>query len=232
MRRKKEFITTCLIVIMMCGIALLLYPTVSDYWNTYKNKQVIETYAETVSIMQEVEEEKIWKAARAYNERLSQSMTGFRLSDAQKTEYEELLNVDQDSVMGYLEVPSINVYLPIYHGTEDLVIQTGVGHFEWSSLPVGGNSTHSVLTSHRGLPSAQLFTALDELQEGDYFILHILNEKLIYEVDQILVVEPDDLEELQVIEDEDLCTLVTCTPYGINTHRLLVRGKRVEEGST
>lgn len=152
----------------------------------------------------------------------------YTLSEEEKAEYESMLNVDSNGIMGYVEIPKINCSLPIYHGTTASVLQTAIGHLEWTSLPVGGESTHCVLSGHRGLPSAKLFTNLDKLNEGDIFMLRVMDEVLTYEVDQILIVEPQQVEALRIVEGQDYCTLVTCTPYGINTHRLLVRGHRIE----
>ncbi len=176
----------------------------------------------------ETEYADIWEAAWSYNTGIRYGSVDHILSENDKLAYENLLNIDGNGVMGYIEIPIIKVTLPISHGTSDEVLQNGVGHVEWSSLPVGGESTHCVLSSHRGLPSAKLFTNLDKLEPGDTFMLCILHEVLTYEVDQILIVEPKDTAALTITEGEDYCTLVTCTPYGINTHRLLVRGHRVE----
>lgn len=229
MKKKINNITTVLLfAVLFVGISLLLYPTLSDYWNSYHQTQAIANYAEKVSDLSEEEYDKIWAAAWEYNESLSENGTSFSLSETQKEQYEQLLNVSGLGVMGYIEILEINCSLPLYHGTEESVLQIAVGHLEWSSLPVGGSSSHCVLSGHRGLPSAKLFTDLDKLSEGDIFILRILDEVLTYEVDQILIVEPEEVSSLQIIEGEDLCTLVTCTPYAINTHRLLVRGHRIE----
>lgn len=229
MKKKINNITTVLLfAVLFVGISLLLYPTLSDYWNSYHQTQAIANYAEKVSDLSEEEYDKIWAAAWEYNESLSENGTSFSLSETQKEQYEQLLNVSGLGVMGYIEIPEINCSLPLYHGTEESVLQIAVGHLEWSSLPVGGSSSHCVLSGHRGLPSAKLFTDLDKLSEGDIFILRILDEVLTYEVDQILIVEPEEVSSLQIMEGEDLCTLVTCTPYAINTHRLLVRGHRIE----
>lgn len=168
------------------------------------------------------------ESARAYNEELATCDYRWRLTDEQKADYEAQLDVTGEGVMGYVDIPKIDVELPIYHGTSEAVLTVGVGHIEGSSLPVGGVGTHAVISGHRGLPSATLFTDIDQLAEGDVFYLRVLDEVLAYEVDQILTVEPDDLSALAIEEDKDLCTLVTCTPYGINTHRLLVRGHRTE----
>ena len=229
MKRKANHITTIvLVLILLVGLSLLLYPSVSDYWNSFHSSRAISAYAEDVANLDEAQYEEMWSAARAYNRALAERSTNFALSDAQKEEYEKLLDISGVGIMGYLEIPELNMSLPIYHGTEESVLQIAAGHLEWSSLPVGGESSHCVISGHRGLPSAKLFTDLDKLQEGDVFALRVLDEVLTYEVDQIRVVEPSQVSDLEIVEGSDLCTLVTCTPYGINTHRLLVRGHRIE----
>lgn len=229
MKRKANHITTIvLVLILLVGLSLLLYPSVSDYWNSFHSSRAISAYAEDVANLDEVQYEEMWSAARAYNRALAERSTNFALSDAQKEEYEKLLDISGVGIMGYLEIPELNMSLPIYHGTEESVLQIAAGHLEWSGLPVGGESSHCVISGHRGLPSAKLFTDLDKLQEGDVFVLRVLDEVLTYEVDQIRVVEPSQVSDLEIVEGSDLCTLVTCTPYGINTHRLLVRGHRIE----
>lgn len=229
MKRKANHITTIvLVLILLVGLSLLLYPSVSDYWNSFHSSRAISAYTEDVANLDEVQYEEMWSAARAYNRALAERSTNFALSDAQKEEYEKLLDISGVGIMGYLEIPELNMSLPIYHGTEESVLQIAAGHLEWSSLPVGGESSHCVISGHRGLPSAKLFTDLDKLQEGDVFVLRVLDEVLTYEVDQICVVEPSQVSDLEIVEGSDLCTLVTCTPYGINTHRLLVRGHRIE----
>ena len=229
MKRKANHITTIvLVLILLVGLSLLLYPSVSDYWNSFHSSRAISAYAEDVANLDEAQYEEMWSAARAYNRALAERSTNFGLSDAQKEEYEKLLDISGVGIMGYLEIPELNMSLPIYHGTEESVLQIAAGHLEWSSLPVGGESSHCVISGHRGLPSAKLFTDLDKLQEGDVFVLRVLDEVLTYEVDQIRVVEPSQVSDLEIVEGSDLCTLVTCTPYGINTHRLLVRGHRIE----
>ena len=225
---RKHLSTIVLVILLLIGLSLLLYPTVSDYWNSFHQTKAITTYAENVAALDNASYDAIWDAARQYNRNLCSRSNSFLLSEEQKAEYERLLDVSGVGVMGYIEIPEIDVSLPIYHGTEDSVLQVAVGHLEWSSLPVGGESTHCVLSGHRGLPSAKLFTNLDKLREGDTFLLRVLDEILTYEVDQILIVEPQDTAALEIVEGQDYCTLVTCTPYGINTHRLLVRGHRVE----
>ena len=223
---RKHLSTIVLLFILLIGLSLLLYPTVSDYWNALHQTKAITTYAENVAALDNASYDAIWDAARAYNRNLLNRSNSFLLSQEQKAEYESLLDISGQGIMGYIEIPEIDVSLPIYHGTEDTVLQVAVGHLEWTSLPVGGESTHCVLSGHRGLPSAKLFTNLDKLREGNIFLLRVLDEILTYEVDQILIVEPQDTAALEIVEGQDYCTLVTCTPYGINTHRLLVRGHR------
>ena len=225
---RKHLSTIVLVFLLLIGLSLLLYPTVSDYWNSFHQTRAIATYAENVAALDNASYDAIWDAARQYNRNLLNRSNSFLLSEEQKAEYESLLDISGQGVMGYIEIPEIDVSLPIYHGTEDPVLQVAVGHLEWTSLPVGGESTHCVLSGHRGLPSAKLFTNLDKLREGDTFLLRVLDEILTYEVDQILIVEPQDTAALEIVEGQDYCTLVTCTPYGINTHRLLVRGHRID----
>ena len=220
--------TVILVLILIAGVCLLLYPSVSDYWNSFHQTRAIATYAEEVAGLDEDRYEAVWQAAKEYNAALLQRENHFILTDGQKADYEQQLDVSGVGVMGYVEIPSIKCSLPIYHGTDEAVLQIAVGHLEWSSLPTGGESTHCVLSGHRGLPSARLFTDLDKLETGDVFMLRVLDEVLTYEVDQILIVEPQETQALQIVEGEDYCTLVTCTPYGVNTHRLLVRGHRIE----
>ena len=225
--KKKDFSTIALIVVFFVGVSVLLYPTVSDYWNSLHQSQAIATYADSVENMDEQDYEKLWDAAISYNQKLFQSGHGLGLKDEEKEEYNELLDVSGTGIMSYIEIPKIKCSLPVYHGTDEGVLQIAVGHIEGSSLPVGGLNTHCVLSGHRGLPSAKLFSNLDKLEEGDIFMIRTLDQTLTYEVDQIRIVLPDEVEDLKIEEGKDLCTLVTCTPYGINTHRLLVRGHRV-----
>ena len=229
-RKKKSsvFSTVLLFVIFFAGLSLLLYPTVANYINELHGSKAISEYSATVAKMGEIEYDLRWSEALAYNQSLTKRANGYVLEDEQKQQYEDILNIGGNGVMGYIEIPSIDVKLPIYHGTSDLVLQVAAGHLEWTSLPVGGTSTHCVLSGHRGLPSAKLFTNLDKLVEGDLFMLRVLNEVLTYEVDQILTVLPSNTSDLQIVNNKDYCTLLTCTPYGINSHRLLVRGHRVE----
>ena len=229
MKKKiSNLITVFLVLILLAGLSLLLYPTFSDWWNSYHQTKAIASYAADVANLSNEDYEKIWKAATEYNASLSERNSDYTLTEEQKKQYEQLLNVSGDGIMGYIEIPSINCSLPIYHGTQESVLQIAVGHIEWSSLPVGGASSHCVVSGHRGLPSAKLFTNLDELSKGDTFMLRVLDEVLTYEVDQILIVEPQETGALQIEEGKDYSTLVTCTPYGINTHRLLVRGHRID----
>ena len=227
-KKGNHLITILLVLIFLLGLSLLLYPAVSDYWNSQHQTRAIAVYSEEVSGLDEDQYQALWEAAAAYNASLLARDNAYLLTEEQKAAYEQLLNVSGLGIMGYIEIPSIDCSLPIYHGTEESVLQIAIGHLEWTSLPVGGESTHCVLSGHRGLPSAKLFTNLDKLQEGDVFLLRVLDEVLTYEVDQILIVEPQETGALRIVEGEDLCTLVTCTPYGINTHRLLVRGHRIE----
>ena len=226
MKSKKS--TILLLLVFLIGLSLLLYPSFSNYWNSFHQSRAIASYSDAVSDLDEASYEQYLTEARKYNEELLTKTNRFQPTEEEHARYEKLLDVTGTGIMGYIEIPSIDVSLPIYHGVEDTVLQIAAGHIEGSSLPVGGESTYCVLSGHRGLPSAKLFTDLDELTEGDIFIVHVLDEVLTYEVDQIHIVEPEDLDLLQIEEGQDLCTLVTCTPYGINTHRLLVRGHRIE----
>ena len=223
----RHLTTIILLVIFIVGIGLIAYPSFSDYWNSFHQTRAIMNYSEAVANMDQKKYDTLIQAAEDYNTELAKTGINWTMSDEQKEKYDSLLNFDGTGNMGYINIPKINVELPIYHGTSDSVLQTSIGHLEETSLPVGGESTHTVLSGHRGLPSAKLFTDLDQLSEGDTFTLNILNQTLTYEVDQIRIVEPTDLSDLQIVDGQDLCTLVTCTPYGINTHRLLVRGHRI-----
>lgn len=226
MKNRKS--TILLLLAFLIGLSLLLYPTVSDWWNSFHQSQAIAGYAEAVANLDDVSYEQYWTEAQAYNETLRGNKNRYQPTEEEAAQYESLLNVTGNGIMGYIEIPAIGVSLPIYHGTEDTVLQIAVGHIEGTSLPVGGPGTHCVVSGHRGLPSAKLFTDLDKLVVGDTFLLRVLDEVLTYEVDQIHIVEPDDVSLLEIEDGQDLCTLVTCTPYGINSHRLLVRGHRIE----
>lgn len=226
-KKKIDFVTPLLLLVCAAGLSLLAYPTVADWWNSWHQSAAIASYVESIENLNEEEYQQILYDANRYNVSLAGHSTNYVLSDAQKEEYESLLNVAGNGVMAYVEIPSIKVYLPIYHGSDEAVLQVAIGHLEWSSLPVGGTSSHTVISGHRGLSSATLFTNLDKLEVGDLFNIYVLDEVHAYEVDQIKVVDPSDLQDLKIIEGEDLVTMVTCTPYGINSHRLLVRGHRV-----
>ena len=229
MKKNKNRITTLLLArVFLAGLSLLLYPTVSDYWNSFHASRAVAAYAQEVADLNGEEYDRLLAAARDYNARVAQRSNTFALTEEEAAEYQSLLNMDGTGIMGYIEIPNIKLSLPIYHGTEESVLQIAVGHLDWSALPVGGEGTHCVLSGHRGLPSAKLFTTLDQLREGDTFTLRVLDEVLCYEVDQIRIVEPQDTAALLPEPGQDLCTLVTCTPYGVNTHRLLVRGHRIE----
>ncbi|WP_074482550.1 class C sortase [Streptococcus equinus] len=212
-------------LVFLIGLCLVTYPSLSDYWNSYHQTKGIMSYAKSVSKMSDKEYNEILSRAEDYNKRLT-SMN-WDMTDAQKKDYESQLNFNHDGSMGYISIPKINIKLGIYHGTDDKVLQTSIGHLAGTSLPVGGKGTHCVLSGHRGLPSAKLFSDLDKLREGDTFTIHVLNETLTYEVDQIRVVEPTDFTDLTIDPNQDYLTLVTCTPYGVNTQRLLVRGHRI-----
>ena len=228
MKKKSSFVTVILIAAFFIGALLLLYPTISDFWNSFHQSRAIASYAEQVADLDENAYDRLWEDARIYNKTLGDRMNRFVMAEEQKKAYAALLNIADNGVMGYIEIPKVRCNLPIYHGTDEAVLQVAIGHVPGSSLPVGGESTHCVLSGHRGLPSAKLFTNLDELETGDVFMLRVLDETLTYEVDQIRTVLPNELGDLAIVEGEVYCTLVTCTPYGINSHRLLVRGHRVE----
>lgn len=219
--------TIVLVIIFLAGLSLMLYPTVSNWWNQRHQTQAIAGYVKKTKDMSKEERKKMWDEATAYNQKLSTQQTSFNLTDAEMGEYNKTLDVTGTGIMGYIEIPSIKVSLPIYHGVDQAVLQIAVGHIPGSSLPVGGSGSHCVLSGHRGLPSATLFTHLDRMQVGDHFMLKVLDKTLTYEVDQIRTVLPDEIDDLDRVPGQDYCTLVTCTPYQVNTHRLLVRGHRV-----
>ena len=212
---------------MLCGLGVMLYPTVSDWWNTMHQARLVTDYTAKVQEMSTAEYEDFLEKAQAYNEALNQLSFPFSEHSTLESQYLDALDISGNGMMGYISIPKINIELPIYHGTSDSVLNSAAGHLEGSSLPIGGESTHAVISAHRGLPTAKLFTDLNELQEGDIFTITILNETLTYQVDQILIVDPTQMEALNVIPGEDHVTLMTCTPYGINTQRLFVRGIRV-----
>ncbi|NCB92767.1 MAG: class C sortase [Clostridia bacterium] len=233
--RKIKSSTIIIIMIFLAGLSLLLYPFISNQWNNYRQKQLISSYESVVSEKEsagEIDYEAEWARAIAYNAALLPSILpdSFAIaeaSDGADSEYMSCLNITDDGMMGTVEIPKIDVDLPIYHTTDEKVLENAAGHLEGSSLPIGGENSHAVISAHRGLPSATLFTDLDRLEEGDHFLLHILDDTLAYEVDMITVVEPEGTDALAVEEGQDFVTLLTCTPYGVNSHRLLVRGHRV-----
>ena len=214
-------------IIFLTGLSLLLYPTVSNFWNSKHQTQVVAEYSDRIEKMGTREKKQALEQAEKYNQTLVSDAKRFTPSEEQEALYKSLLNADGTGMMGYITIPEIKCKLAIYHTVDDSVLQVGIGHLEGSSLPVGGTGTHCVLSGHRGLTSAKLFTDLDKLQKGDIFLLHIYDQVFTYEIDQIRIVEPGDYGPLEIEEDKDLCTLLTCTPYGINTQRLLVRGKRI-----
>lgn len=226
-KKKGRLSTILLILIFLVGIGIFAYPTFSDWWNSWHASQAIASYVEAVDDLSAREIEEMMKAAKGYNESLPLG-THFTLSDEEYAKYESLLDITGTGIMGYIQIPSISVNLPIYHGTEETVLQIAVGHVTGSSLPVGGESCHTVLSGHRGLPSARLFTDLDQMVEGDIFTITVLGEIFTYRVDQIRIVLPEEINDLAIERGKDYCTLVTCTPYGVNTHRMLVRGIRIE----
>ena len=207
---KKKIINLFIGILFIAGLSLLIYPSFSNYWNQRHQTRTIAGYEEKVEDLTEKQYEKLW-------------------NDAEKKVYNETLDVTSTGMMGYVEIPKINVSLPIYHGTDAEILQIAIGHIPSTSLPVGGESTHCVISGHRGLPSGQLFTDIDQLKIGDTFMLQILDQTLYYEVDQIKTVLPTEKDDLKIVEGQDYCTLMTCTPYGVNTHRLLVRGHRINK---
>ena len=228
--KKKSSIrgTVILVIALIAGLGFLLYPTFSDWWNSFHQSRAIAGYVQTVANMNTEDYERMLQEAEAYNRSLLTKEDRFNFTEEDREEYEAILDVTGTGIMGYVEIPSIDVSLPVYHGTNETVLQTAIGHIEGTSLPVGGAGTHSAVSGHRGLPSAKLFTDIDQLKEGNTFLIQVLDRTLTYEIDQIRIVLPTELQDLMIDPQEDYCTLITCTPYGINTHRLLVRGKRIE----
>lgn len=230
-KKKQDRVTILLVILIAIGVGLIAYPSLANYWNSFHQANAIMDYQERVTQMDTKAYDTILQKAKHYNEQFEKSGLKWRLTDQERQVYNSQLTIDQTSNMGYITIPKINVKLPIYHGTSEKVLQTSIGHLEGSSLPIGGKSTHSLLSGHRGLPSSRLFSDLDKLRVGDRWTVSILNESFTYEVDQIRTVEPDDLRDLQMIKGKDYQTLITCTPYGVNTHRLLVRGHRVSNAN-
>ena len=226
-RRGPSISTIILTVILLAGVGIFLYPSVSDWWNSMHATRAISGYVTAVEDMSGQEKEDMLQAARIYNDSLSNGVN-FTLTEEQLEEYNSLLNIGDTGIMGYVQISAIGVNLPVYHSVDEGVLQIAVGHIPGSSLPVGGERVHSILSGHRGLPSAKLFSDLDQMQEGDVFTVTVLDETITYMVDQIRIVLPEETDELAIQSGKDYCTLVTCTPYGINTHRMLVRGRRIE----
>lgn len=230
---KKHLSTILVVIVFLTGLGFILYPTIADWWNEHIYEHAMVEYDKAVQNMGKNEIDKLKKEARAYNQKLAKT-TGNRfreLTKEEKSEYYRQLSLEGESIssmLGQIEIPTLQQRFPIYHGTDDETLSSGIGHLEGTSLPIGGKSSHCILSGHRGLPSSELFSDLDKIVRGDIFYLHVLDETLCYEVDQIKVVLPEEIKDLQIVKDQDLCTLITCTPYGVNSHRLLVRGHRVD----
>lgn len=225
---KKHLSTIILILVFLVGLSLLLYPSVADWWNSMTQSQAVASYSKAVASIDNSIYDEMLAQSQRYNQMLAQRPFSLELTEDEKVEYNSVLDVTGTGIMSYIDIPSIRVELPIYHGTSEGVLQIAIGHLEGTSLPVGGTGTHCVISGHRGLPSARLFTDIDRLVVGDEFMLRTLDETLTYEVDQIQIVLPYELSNIQIDPNQDYCTLVTCTPYGVNSHRLLVRGHRVD----
>ena len=224
---KKNGVAVILLIIFAAGAGLIAYPSFADWWNSFHQSRAVASYAEAVANLNTEEYDRQINKAKEYNRKLAKTGIIWQMDEDQMKEYNEQLAIDSSGIMGYIDIPKINVMLPIYHNIEESVLQVAIGHIPGTSLPVGGKGSHCVVSGHRGLPSARLFTDIDKLVEGDTYTITVLNQTLTYEVDQIRTVLPTDLSDLQIEKGKDYCTLVTCTPYGINTHRLLVRGHRV-----
>ena len=227
-KKNDRMVNMVLVGILLLGIAILGYPSFADWWNSFHQTRAVASYMSAVANLDQEEYDRIIGEAEAYNQELSETGVIWTMTEEEEERYFNLLSIADNSIMGYIDIPKISITLPIYHGTDESVLQIAIGHIAGTSLPVAGEGSHCVVSGHRGLPSAKLFTDIDKLVEGDTFTLSVMNRTLTYEVDQIRVVEPTDLSNLQIEEGQDYCTLVTCTPYGINTHRLLVRGHRTE----
>lgn len=224
---KEQKVNIILCLVILIGIGLISYPSVSDWWNSFHQTRAVASYAAAVSQMKTEDYDRLFAEADDYNRKLAGTGMKWSMTDEEIQEYNNVLDISDNGIMGYIDIPRMRQTLPIYHGTDDAVLQIAIGHLAGTSLPVGGDSTHCVVSGHRGLPSARLFTDLDRLIVGDIWTMTVLNRTVTYEVDQIRIVEPEDLSELQIVQGSDYCTLLTCTPYGINTHRLLVRGHRI-----
>lgn len=225
---KKDKLNVMLVFVFIIGLSVMLYPPISSYWNSKVQPRAVASYSNAVKSLTEEEKDTMLKKADTYNEKLKDVNRPF-LNYAEAGDYNSILDISGTGIMGYVTIEKLGVELPIYHGTSEGVLQVAAGHLEGSSLPVGGEGTHSVLSAHRGLPSARLFTNLDKMEAGDTFTVTVLDRKLTYQVDQIKIVEPQEINDLTIEEGKDYCTLMTCTPYGINSHRLLVRGERISQ---
>ena len=229
---RKKFGNLILVLIMLIGVGLLVYPTFSDWWNSFHQTRAIAGYTAAVANMDREEFDRMWAEAEAFNTYLSQKSGRFNLSEQELETYNSILDVTGTGIMGYIDIPSIKISLPVYHGTDEAILQIAIGHIIGTSFPIGGEGSHCAVSGHRGLPSAKLFTDIDKLQAGDKFLLQVLDRTLTYEVDQIRIVLPQELQDLEIDPYSDYCTLITCTPYGVDTHRLLVRGHRVDNDNT
>jgi len=229
---RKKFGNLILVLIMLIGVGLLVYPTFSDWWNSFHQTRAIAGYTAAVANMDREEFDRMWAEAEAFNTYLSQKSGRFNLSEQELETYNSILDVTGTGIMGYIDIPSIKISLPVYHGTDEAILQIAIGHIIGTSFPIGGEGSHCAVSGHRGLPSAKLFTDIDKLQAGDKFLLQVLDRTLTYEVDQIRIVLPQELQDREIDPYSDYCTLITCTPYGVNTHRLLVRGHRVDNDNT
>lgn len=225
---KKDKLNVMLVFVFIIGLSVMLYPPISSYWNSKVQSRAVASYSNAVKLLTEEEKDTMLKKADTYNEKLKDVNRPF-LNYAEAGDYNSILDISGTGIMGYVTIEKLGVELPIYHGTSEGVLQVAAGHLEGSSFPVGGEGTHSVLSAHRGLPSARLFTNLDKMEAGDTFTVTVLDRKLTYQVDQIKIVEPQEINDLTIEEGKDYCTLMTCTPYGINSHRLLVRGERISQ---
>ena len=224
---KKNKTTILLVLAMIVGTALIAYPTFANWWNNIHQSRAVAAYVQSVEKMNTEDYDQVIREAEEYNRRLTETGVLWTMTDDERAEYQRQLKIESTDIMGYIDIEKAKIHLPVYHGTEDSILQVAIGHIEGTSLPVGGKGTHCVVSGHRGLPSARLFTDIDKLVEGDVFTLTVLDHVAAYEVDQILTVQPTDVSALRIDPEQDYCSLVTCTPYGVNTHRLIVRGRRI-----
>lgn len=229
---RKKITDIILVVILLAGVGLIAYPGFSDWWNSFHQTRAIAEYTATVANMDKEEFDRMWAEAEEFNKSLIGNPGRYTPSNEEKELYKSILDVTGTGIMGYIDIPSIKISLPVYHGTDEAILQIAIGHIIGTSFPIGGEGSHCAVSGHRGLPSAKLFTDIDKLQAGDKFLLQVLDRTLTYEVDQIRIVLPQELQDLEIDPYSDYCTLITCTPYGVNTHRLLVRGHRVDNDNT